>query len=269
MNDTYKAFHEYFEIVEVDSAELLKEVYHLRYRVLCVEGRLPGFDAKLYPNELENDEYDRHSSHILLRHRASDSFVGTTRIIMQDPLNPKKPFPIESHAQIDSDLLDIANLSRRHIAEISRFVILGQFFGRRNKRSNRKNLSSSKSKEIKDRRRFPNVCLALAVGVVHLCAVHNIHHWLSVMDPMLNRLLKYYGLGLNPVGPITNYHGMRRPYYIRLKDVLDNLFLNHREIWELVTDYGKVCPYPIPQVQPAHTYGDKLNHHAPNMLVHT
>ena len=37
MNDTYAAFHEFFEIIKADSAELRDEVYRLRYRVYCLE----------------------------------------------------------------------------------------------------------------------------------------------------------------------------------------------------------------------------------------
>ena len=42
MNDIYTAFNEFFELVMADSEELLREVYRLRYQVLCIEKRLPG-----------------------------------------------------------------------------------------------------------------------------------------------------------------------------------------------------------------------------------
>ena len=71
MNDVVAAFHEYFEIIDANSPELLREVFRLRYQVLCVEQRAPGFEPSNYPDGLESDQYDRHSSHILLRHRPS------------------------------------------------------------------------------------------------------------------------------------------------------------------------------------------------------
>ncbi len=247
MNDIYTAFNEFFELVMADSEELLREVYRLRYQVLCIEKRLPGFDASRYLNGLEKDEYDRHSSHILLRHRSSNSFIGTVRLILQDPLDPGKPFPIELHAQIDSDIVDINHLPRQHVAEISRFTIIGQFSKRRARYADVN--TELRRKCITNRRRFPSICVALIVGIVRMCAKHNISHWLSVMDPALNRLLSCYGSNLYPIGPFIDYHGIRRPYYIKLVDVLDRMYENHREIWELVTDYGRICPLPMNDVK--------------------
>ncbi len=93
MNDVVAAFNEYFEVIDADSPELLREVFRVRYQVLCVDQRAPGFQASNYPEGMESDSYDRHSSHILLRHRPSDKFVGTARLILPDPLDPIKVIP--------------------------------------------------------------------------------------------------------------------------------------------------------------------------------
>ncbi len=45
MNDITAAFHEYFEIVIADTPVLLKQVFSLRYQVLCVENSYPDVDA--------------------------------------------------------------------------------------------------------------------------------------------------------------------------------------------------------------------------------
>ena len=67
MNDMVAAFNEYFEVIDANSPELLRDVFRVRYQVLCVEQRAPGFEPSRYPEEMESDDYDRHSSHILLR----------------------------------------------------------------------------------------------------------------------------------------------------------------------------------------------------------
>jgi N-acyl amino acid synthase of PEP-CTERM/exosortase system len=73
------------------------------------------------------------------------------------------------------------------------------------------------------------------------------------MDPALNRLLGLYGLQHDPAGPITEYYGQRRPYYANLHRMLDRMYKNHRQIWELVTDYGRVIPRRSEDVPaPAH-----------------
>jgi N-acyl amino acid synthase of PEP-CTERM/exosortase system len=243
MNDVVAAFNEYFEIIHVDSPELLRDVFRLRYQVLCIEQRAPGFEASNYPLGLESDDYDRHSSHILLRHRLSGEFVGTARLILPDPLNPEKLFPTEQHTRFDPALLDGNKLPRQNTGEISRLFVVRRFKQRRGELPHAcKNETDSGIPIPIKRRRFPHPVLALAVGIISMSIEHNITHWFSVMEPALNRLLSLYGLQLDPVGPITDHHGLRRPYYVDLTKMLDRMYENHNEFWELVTNYGRVTP---------------------------
>lgn len=243
MNDVVAAFHEYFEITDVKSEELLRKVFSLRYQVLCIEQRAPGFDASGYPDGMESDSYDRHSSHMLLRHRPSGAFVGTARLILPDPLHPNKLFPTERHMRFDPTLLDTAKLPRKQTAEISRLVVIRRFSRRKDELLHA--LESRRDIEKwtpSIQRRFPHPMLAVAVGIIKMSVEHNITHWLSVMEPALNRLLALYGLHLDPVGPLIDHHGLRRPYYADLVQMLDRMHENHKQFWELVTDFGKVRP---------------------------
>ncbi|MDN5836178.1 MAG: PEP-CTERM/exosortase system-associated acyltransferase [Nitrosospira sp.] len=242
MNDIVAAFHEYFEVIDADSSELLREVFHLRYQVLCIEQRLPGFDALHYPEERERDSHDDRSSHILLRHRPSGEFVGTARLILPDPSSQEKAFPIEQHTQFDPALFDINTLPRQHTAEVSRLLIVRRF---RRRKGDNENLESERvvaRSGIKKQRRFPHPMLALAVGLMRMSVTHDITHWLSIMDPSLNRLLSLYGLDHDPAGPITEHHGPRRPYHVNLIRMLDRMYENHNQIWELLTEFGRVRP---------------------------
>ncbi|MGH8762133.1 MAG: PEP-CTERM/exosortase system-associated acyltransferase [Nitrosospira sp.] len=243
MNDVVAAFNEYFEIIDARSPDLLRNVFHLRYRVYCIEQRAPGFDASNYPTEMESDDYDRHSSHILLRHRPSGEFVGTARLILPDPLDPKKLLPTEQHTQFDTTLIDASKLSRQNTGEISRLVVVRRFSRRRDELLHAigNGMVVEKWTPTKQRR-FPHPMLALAVGIIRMSVEHNITHWFSVMEPALNRLLGLYGLQLDPIGPIINHHGLRRPHYVDLVEMLDRMHKNHTQYWELVTDYGRVRP---------------------------
>jgi N-acyl amino acid synthase of PEP-CTERM/exosortase system len=244
MNDVVAAFNEYFEVIYPDTPELLREVFRLRYRVLCIEQRLPGFDASCYPEEYECDSYDDHSAHILLRHSPSGDFVGTARLILPDPRDPEKPFPIERHTRFDPALFDINSLPRQHIAEISRLLVGRRF--RRRKEDNEKveGEATVEERSIKKQRRFPHPILALVVGIIRMSAQHNITRCLSVMDPSLNRLLVPFGLQFDAIGPLIEYHGVRRPYHIDLQKMLRRMYVNNRQIWELITDFGSVKLMP-------------------------
>jgi len=244
MNDIEAAFHQYFEIVDADTPELLEAVFNLRFRILCVHNTFPDFSRSKFPDELESDEYDSHSVHFLLRHRPSGTFIGTTRLILPHPQDPESKFPTERHTQFFPGFT-LSPSIRKHTAEISRFAILSDFFKRKSEHytlAGPVDIPTQPAGTLHERRRFPHPMLGLAVGVIQLCAKYNIHHWLSSMDPALNKLLGFYSLQLTPVGPSTDYHGSRTPYYACLFDVLDRMYQNHRAIWELVTDHGNIWP---------------------------
>lgn len=48
----------------------------------------------------------------------------------------------------------------------------------------------------------------------------------------------FYGLDFNPIGPPIDYHGIRRPYYAKVEDILEKMYNEHRDAWEVVTDRG-------------------------------
>jgi len=240
-NDVVAAFNEYFEVVDADSPALLREVFHLRYQVYCIEQRAPGFEASNYPDEMESDEYDRHSSHILLRHRPTGEFVGTARLILQDPLDPARLFPTEKHMEIDPVLIDRSKLTRQNTAEISRLVVVRRFTRRRDELLHAyKSAVNIEGWAPTKQRRFPHPVLALVVGIIRMSSKNNVTQCLSVMEPSLNRLLGHFGLQFDVIGPLINHHGPRRPYYIDLIQLLDRMYINNKEFWELMTDFGKI-----------------------------
>ena len=71
---------------------------------------------------MEFDDYDQQSVHYLIRHRKSGNYAATTRLILPDTNNPKKPFPIEINSQIDNVNL-LKSMSRHNLAELSRFCV--------------------------------------------------------------------------------------------------------------------------------------------------
>lgn len=239
MNNLYERCDKYFELVIADTPELLHEVYRIRYQVLCVEERLPGFDVSLYADGIEKDSYDRHSVHLLLRYRATGIFIGTARLILRDPLDPEKPFPVELYTQFDPALCDVDKLGRQYTAEISRFVVIGQFNQRRAERRNIETRKNDSSSAKNDRRTTPHLVLVLMAGVFLLSVKYNICNWVSSMYPALNRLLSFYGLDFNAVGPLVNHHGLRKPYFIKIADVMDRMHRHHYAAWEVLTEYSR------------------------------
>jgi N-acyl amino acid synthase of PEP-CTERM/exosortase system len=250
MSDMYDNFNKYFEIVIADTSELLENVYKIRYQVLCEEQRIPGFDPSLYPDKMEKDNYDSHSSHVLLRFRPSGDFIGTVRLVLFDFLQPEKLFPVESYAQFDPALCNIETLSRLQTAEISRFVVVSRFDRRKEDRRTSRTDNPAESpadieRRAKDRRSTPSIALILMAGVMRLSVKYNIKNWISGMEPALNRLLSYSGLTFNLAGPPVNYHGIRQAYYVKVEDALARIYKEHYDAWEVLTECGKYNPMII------------------------
>jgi len=240
MNELEAAFHQYFEIIRADTPELLEEVFSLRFKVLCVDNAIPGFNSVDYPDRLEIDEYDHRSIHILLRHQPSGTFIGTARLVLPDTQNLENKFPAETYSQFFPESTLKADF-RQHTAEISRFFIVNNFFKRKNETGMLSPLTNVDN-NIKERRHFPHPMLGLAVGIIRLCKQYEIYYWLSSMNPALNRLLGLYSMQLDPIGPLINHHGLRAPYHVCIFNVLDRMHRNHRAIWELVTNHGNIWP---------------------------
>jgi len=270
MNDSYNGFQSFFEIVVADTPELLEAVYRIRYQVLCVQNTFPDMNAADYPNQLEKDEYDGHSCHALLRFKSTGQYIGAVRLILIDPNNPEKLFPVEVNTHVDSQLCDLKSSRRIDMAEISRAVILSQFDRRKGERrksredesngsairsdnneprrrtdysddskSNGNVIRADRDRRASDRRSTPHLSLLLMACVMRLSVKHNIKHWISAMEPALNRLLRFYGLNFHCVGPAVNYHGIRRPYCIKVEEVLSRMYKENYESWEILTECGK------------------------------
>jgi len=65
MSELYNKFHEHFEVVSADTVGLMEKAFRIRYQVYCVEKSYETAEA--YPDGMEIDEYDMHSTHSLVK----------------------------------------------------------------------------------------------------------------------------------------------------------------------------------------------------------
>ncbi|MGI0016543.1 MAG: PEP-CTERM/exosortase system-associated acyltransferase, partial [Nitrososphaera sp.] len=201
MNDLQKAFDHYFELISAATPELKTLSFQLRYQVICEEMQMPGYECWRYPDRQEIDEEDARSVHCLLRHRPTGSIAGTIRLILCDPKNPERRFPIESHAGHVFNI-DIAGLPRVHTAEISRFMLASRFRSRRGEQQYPFG-AAAYGPEIDQVRRegrphLPHPILGLLVAMCKTAAEHQVAYWYAIMEPQLNRLLKRFAMGFTP-----------------------------------------------------------------------
>lgn len=231
------AFNTYFDMIPANTEPLEQEVYRLRYHVYCSETGLESPDN--CPNELERDEFDEISEHFLIRHKRSGEFAATTRLILPDPTNPNRLFPIETHCVIDRTDL-IGSVPREKLGEVSRFCVSKTFKRRHGEAGTVAGIGPDTTDRFiaHERRTFPHITLALFTCLIRINRRHRLTHWIAVMEPALIRFLAYIGIYPTPIGPLVDYHGIRQPCIIEVDYLLDGVKQKNPDAWEFITNHG-------------------------------
>jgi N-acyl amino acid synthase of PEP-CTERM/exosortase system len=225
------SYASHFELVRADTPALLDEAYRLRFQVYCVEN--PFEDTNEHSAGYERDADDDRSAHILLKHRSSNSFAGTVRVILPSRTGAFLPLPIQQILASQGHNPCRLPLSE-HMAEISRFAISKDF---------RRRLGEEKYPDVpsadallmsEERRLVPYITFGLIRGVLEICAEHEIAHVGAVMEPALIRILRRFGLNFQHFGNLVEHHGMRQPCVARLRDLIDHSRSSAPLLWQYV-----------------------------------
>jgi N-acyl amino acid synthase of PEP-CTERM/exosortase system len=228
------AFNQYFEMIPADSYELKQEVYKLRYQVYCLEREF------LEPEEdgVEHDDYDHNSSHYLIRHRESDCYMATTRLVLPDKQNPQRLFPIEEHSNIENKAL-LDTMPRTNLAELSRFCVSKTFRRRKNEQDLIVTNDTDESRSLNERKSSAHLTLALFSCAVRMSSEHNIDYWYAIMEPTAKRISSALGIQFIEVGPLVDYHGMRVPCVIKVDDLLKSAAEKNSDYLQMLTNKGR------------------------------
>lgn len=232
-------FNEYFEMIPALSNKLKNEVYKLRYQVYCVE---TGFEKMAeHPGEIETDDFDKNSVHYLIRHRKSGAYAATTRLILPDKNNLDNLFPIEIFSTIDKPK-ELEDKQRCYMAEASRFCVSKDFKKRKGDyEASLTGISPDWEKKTaeEERRTYPHLSIALYACLIRMSHENNVQYWYAVMEPALIRFFTTLGIYFKGIGPVADYHGMRRPCVIRVSDLLAGVFEKNPAIWAMMSSEGQ------------------------------
>jgi len=207
-------FNHHLEVITESKEEILDESFKLRYQVYCLE---KGFEKhETCVARKEQDEFDAHSLHGIVKHRDTATTMATVRLVRPQPGDSGFDFPLEQpypDLLIDHGITDDV-LPRATTGEISRFAI-----SKRCQRLIRKKPRAGDSERVTgagwqfNGRRYPLVTFGLFIALMRLSASHGITHWLAIMEPSLLRLLARFGISFTPIGGVIEYHGLRQPCY--------------------------------------------------------
>jgi N-acyl-L-homoserine lactone synthetase len=178
----------------------LSAIQRLRYEVYCLERKFR--DAAEYPDGLERDEYDAHSTHIC----ATDStgaVVGTVRLVHHSPLG----LPVQQHGATLAVSAD--ELRQRKTAEVSRLILA--------KKYRRHTLDQ------------PLLLWGLFARAYEESCRLGIGYWVAAMEEGLWRLLRRFGFPVDPIGEGIDYFGPVIPYGIVVSELAEG-YRNFRSL---------------------------------------
>ena len=216
-------FETYFDVVAANSGPMLEEVFRLRHQVYCEE---LGFEPQR-ASRLEHDEYDKRSVHCLLLHKASNTYIGCSRLILADSNDLEIPFPFESSCgtslrwRFDSS----AGRGRERYGEISRLAVIAKF--RRFARNEAADANGS-SEDFYDgdedeKHLFPTISLGLYLAMTAIVLNQGLKGVFAMMEPRLARRLRRLGMLFEQVGEAVEHRGLRGPFLVDCDSVLNTL----------------------------------------------
>ncbi|WP_303286410.1 PEP-CTERM/exosortase system-associated acyltransferase [Marinobacter sp. SS8-8] len=246
--DVSTIFNSVFKVELATSPEVVNEVFELRYQVYCIDR--PFEDPDCFADKREHDAYDPRSAHALIRHRITGDSVATVRLVMtgDHPENLEQgDFPMEGHCihRMGQQARNaFAAAPRAQIAEISRMAVSREFRRRLNEGESASGTSDSVcySDSENGKRAMPYISLGLFAAILQMSVRHGITHWMAVMEPAQLRLLKRFGVEFDHVGPVLEYHGLRRPAFTEAASLIDGIRRRRPDVWSLITDAGRYLP---------------------------
>lgn len=242
LSDTFKSF---FEIEVAATEETVNKVFEVRYQVYCIDR--PFEDPDEFPDGRERDAYDPRSAHALIKHRRTGDSVAVVRLVLAGDSPEQSDFPMEgpcfhkmSHQAQDT----IAATPRQYIAEISRMAVSREFRRRLNEHESPTGVTDQTlyADAESGRRAMPYISLGLFAAILRMSVKHNITHWMAVMEPAQLRLLKRFGVEFDHVGPVMEFHGLRRPAFTEAASLINGILRRRVDVWELITESGRYLP---------------------------
>jgi len=230
---SYEAFHQAFRVKIAENAEEVERCQRLRYEVYCAERdwceEIQSIDGREY------DRFDSRAAHTLLIDRASDTLIGTCRLVLPAAGGDSPDLPIEELTGWPPYFTE-EPLPMAQVGEISRFAVTKAALQQEQARQRESRISGSRANVIwrGEERSLPNISIGLMRGIVLMARAHGIEHLCATMDPALIKLFSRIDITFTGCGERHRYHGVRRPCHTRLQWIADSLKANRPNLYRIV-----------------------------------
>ncbi|HEB78381.1 MAG TPA: PEP-CTERM/exosortase system-associated acyltransferase [Methylothermaceae bacterium] len=210
-------FDDRYQAVIADTEASKSIHYHLRYRVYCLEKRFEPVDR--FEDQMEIDEYDRRSVHLLIQHKPSGQWVATARLVLGEP----ETLPIARFARFSLDGIDIRD---KRFAELSRLSVL-------------KSYRRHGEQQVNE----PEVLLGLIRAARDCSAQMGLDYWLFLCRRSIMRIIGYFGMEMRIIGEPCEHRGIRYPYLGDLANGFDGIAKRSPEVHAMFSRKNTLIPY--------------------------
>ncbi len=214
-------FDDYFEVFLADTAKSKEIHYSIRYQVYCEE---MGFENKdKFPKKLENDDYDNHSVHFIVRHKHTGAWVGAMRLIFKN----NQALPVEKLCNLDEPIG--YNRSFRSV-ELSRLCLVREIRKRITDLNSphgitdeNKIISTDNVKPLYNHYRNGR---SIVWGLLRAATEYGYHNDIQkcyfLMTKALAKIIRKGGLTLQDIGPSCYHNGERYPFRMNVAETYRN-----------------------------------------------
>lgn len=210
--DNFKDFfglisHSY-RVMPAVTEELKLEAFKVRHKVYCAE---LGYEKNNF-HGVETDNFDSHSTQMVVYSRAVKAYVGCLRLVHGRHNDVLHNLPMELHCagKLDQKIIDMVKQSGHRYAEVSRLAIDKNF-----RHIGRKDVTKALGKEKKS----SFVLISLYLGLQALARQQNVRYLLAIVEPRLLKNLHRHEIPAFQIGEAIEHRGLRVPILIDTEDI--------------------------------------------------
>lgn len=207
--EIFALFRNQYEVIPALTPELKAIAYQLRYKVYCQEFGFEGENSA----EMEQDEYDHHSTQILLFFKPLNKFIGCARFVHGQIGDTQYKLPLQYMTEDPAthEPINTARLYSENIAEVSRLAIDRDY-----RHLNRAGGSSTSTV------RSSCALLALLLGVQAFAKQSNTKYMYAVVEKKLWNTMNKLKIPVRPLGEHVEHRGKRYPIMLN-RDEIENI----------------------------------------------
>lgn len=223
------SFQKYFEIIIAKNEALKNESYHIRHQVYCEEFHYESVND----DKREIDEYDTSAIHLLLRSNKTGKFIGCARVILPQLNNLGNLLPIERICAFDCTRIDLTQLSRSKIAEVSRLAVVADY--RRRKGDIKKPIGISDADfDIAKEQRFPYIPVSLYLGAIRIAQIYKAEYLFVLTEERLAAHFRRLGSDILIIGKPVDHRGVRIPSLINIQNTLYKMKPSMHSLYQII-----------------------------------